>query len=289
MADNPITDRRSSIDPLIRWLSVLVFCAMAPAVPFAQAQQATPPPPTQAAAPGTEPANAEPPAAKAAAPVAASDDRPFARLFQNLGRDLRALPSRDSGLVLGMGSAGTLAIRGADDNLAAWAGEEGASGYTGFGRVLGDGWLQAGAATGTYVVGRLTGQPAIAHVGSDLVRAQVLNGLVTRGLKIAVTRSRPTGGRHAFPSGHASAAFTSAAVLQGHFGWKTGIPAYAVASLVGWTRVRDRAHWMSDVIFGATLGTIAGRTVTAGHRREPGWTIVPVATYGGAAVHVVKR
>ena len=105
--------------------------------------------------------------------------------------------------------------------------------------------------------------------------------------ELSVDRARPSGGQHAFPSGHTSATFASAAVLQGHFGWKVGAPAYAVAGLVGWTRVRDRAHWMSDVFFGATLGTIAGRTITRGHR-PASWSLVPTATPGGAAVFVVK-
>ena len=216
-----------------------------------------------------------------------TDDRPFTRLFQNLGRDLRALPSIDTVRILGTGGAGTIAMRGADDNLAAWADGEGTSGYSGFG-LIGDGWLQGSAAVGTYAIGRLSGRPAVTHIGSDLIRAQALNAIVTRGLKAAVDRTRPSGGHDAFPSGHASATFTSAAVLHGHFGWKVGVPAYAVAGLVGWTRVRDRQHWMTDVLFGATLGTIAGRTVTNSHRARPAWTVVPVATKGGAAVHVVK-
>ena len=230
----------------------------------------------QAPPPGTAP------------PTVWSDDQPFTRLFHNLARDLGSLPTIDTVRVLGTGGAGTIAVRNADDNLAAWANAEGTSGYTAFGRVLGDGWVQGSAAVGAYAVGKFSGHPALTHIGSDLIRAQALNAVVTRGLKAAVDRTRPTGGHHAFPSGHASAAFTSAGVLHGHFGWKVGVPAYALAGLVGWSRVRDRQHWMSDVFFGATLGTIAGRTVTRGHRARPTWTVVPAATRGGAALHVVK-
>jgi membrane-associated phospholipid phosphatase len=217
-----------------------------------------------------------------------TDDRPFIRLFHNLASDMGSLPTVDTARILGTGGIGTIVVRGADDNLAAWADAEGSSGYTGFGRVLGDGWVQGSAAVGTYAIGKLSSQPALTHIGSDLIRAQALNAVVTRGLKVAVDRSRPTGGHHAFPSGHASAAFTSAGVLHGHFGWKVGVPAYAMAGLVGWSRVRDRHHWMSDVFFGATLGTIAGRTVTSGHRARSTWMVVPSATKGGAALHVVK-
>jgi hypothetical protein len=55
---------------------------------------------------------------------------------------------------------------------------------------------------------------------------------------------------------------------------------------VSWTRVRDREHWLSDVIFGSALGIVAGRTV-ANHGHHA-WSIVPVTTRGGAAVYFVK-
>jgi len=228
------------------------------------------------------------PAQPPAAPNPWPDDRPFTRLLPNLARDLRALPSLESALTVAVGSAGTAAIHPSDDNLAAWAQRSGESSYTATGRVLGDGWTQAGAAVATYAIGRFAHNAEATHVGSDLVRAQLLNGLMTRGLKLAVDRNRPTGGGHAFPSGHTTATFASAAVLHGHYGWKAGIPAYALAGFVGWTRARDRAHWLSDVVFGATLGTIAGRTVTSGHRART-WTVVPAPTRGGAAVFVYRQ
>lgn len=210
-------------------------------------------------------------------------------MVQNLGRDLGKLPSIERSLLVIAGSVGTAAIHRRDEDVASWAERSGGSSYAPFGRVLGDAWTQSAAALGTYAVGRISTRPAITHVGSDLIRAQLLNGVLTTSVKAAVDRPRPGGGGRAFPSGHASATFTSAAVLQGHYGWKVGVPAYAVASLVGWTRVRDRSHWLSDVFFGGTVGTIAGWTVTSGHRSKPTWTIVPSATKGGAALYVVKR
>jgi membrane-associated phospholipid phosphatase len=128
----------------------------------------------------------------------------------------------------------------------------------------------------------------MAHVGSDLIRAQVLNGLITRTVKVVVNRTRPSGGGQAFPSGHASAAFASAGVLQQHFGWKAAVPAYAAASFVALTRVRDRAHWVSDVVFGAAVGLASARAVTRGHQSKA-WTITPVAMPGGAGFLVMRR
>ena len=216
------------------------------------------------------------------------DDRPFIHFFQNLGRDLRALPSWSSLGILGLGGAAAGLAHQADENLANASAESGAAGHTRFGDVFGNGWVQGGAAVATYVVGRLQHQPRVTHVGSDLIRAQVLNGLLTTTLKVAVDRTRPTGSGHAFPSGHTSATFASAAVLHGHFGWKVGVPSYVVASFVGWSRVWDGQHWLSDVVFGAAVGLAAGHTVTRGHRARD-WMVVPVRTSGGGAVHLVKR
>jgi membrane-associated phospholipid phosphatase len=221
------------------------------------------------------------------APTAWPDDRPLTRLVQNLGHDLAALPGTDTLFWLGVGGAGAMAAHPVDDNLAAWA--DGADpGYASVGGTLGDGFVIAGAALGTYAVGRVAGHAPTAHIGGDLIRAQVLNGLLTRGLKLIVARDRPSGGGHAFPSGHSSASFAAAAVLAEHFGWKAGLAAYATAGFIGWTRVHDRAHWLSDAVFGAAIGAVVGRTVTRGHRART-WTIVPAGTSGGFAVFVVRR
>jgi membrane-associated phospholipid phosphatase len=94
-------------------------------------------------------------------------------------------------------------------------------------------------------------------------------------------RSRPEGGGFSFPSGHTTAAFASATVLQQHFGWKVGVPAYAVASYVAASRVQTQKHYLSDVAFGAALGIVAGRSVTLG-RAGRGLRIEPMAAPGGA-------
>jgi len=137
-----------------------------------------------------------------------------------------------------------------------------------------------GVAVGVWGIGELTKHRLVTHVGSDLIRVQVMNGILSRGLKIAVDRPRPTGGGHAFPSGHTSASFATAGVLHQHFGWKAGAPAYAAATFIGYTRLRDRAHWLSDAVFGAALGLASARAVTRDHQSQT-WTIAPVAMPGG--------
>ena len=191
-------------------------------------------------------------------------------------------------IILGAGGAAAKIAGNSDESVDRWTVTHPAPSWTVIGRVAGDGWTMGGLALGTWGVGALTKNRLVEHVGSDLIRAQVMNGLLSRGLKIAVDRERPTGGGHAFPSGHTSASFTAAGVLHQHFGWKAGAPAYAAASFIGYTRIRDRAHWLSDAVFGAALGLASARAVTSDHRSQT-WTIAPAAVPGGAAILFVRR
>jgi hypothetical protein len=227
------------------------------------------------------------PGAPAQAPEPPPDDRPIHEFFQNLGRDIVALPTPETAIVIGAAVGGALATHPADDNLQLWADEQGPSGYTRIGRTAGDGWIQGGAALATYGAGLLSGHRTVTHIGSDLIRAQALNAVITRGMKLVAGRKRPSGGRESLPSGHASASFASAAVLDSHFGPKVGIPAYAVAGFIGWTRVRDNAHWLTDVIVGGAIGAAVGHTVARGHRNRS-WVVVPSVGRDRVAVHIVK-
>ena len=128
--------------------------------------------------------------------------------------------------------------------------------------------LQLGAAFATYAVGRALNKPCTASLGADLVQAQLMAQLLAAGIKQATRRSRPEGSGYSFPSGHTTVTFASATVLQRHFGWKVGVPAYGVAAYVAASRVEMNRHYLSDVAFGAALGIIAGRTVTLGRGRQ---------------------
>jgi hypothetical protein len=130
------------------------------------------------------------------------DDRPLTRLVQNLWRDVRDLPSERSLAILLAGSAGAGAARSQDHDIAAWIARKPAASYTRVGDVIGLGGIQAGVSLGTYAIGKLTGHAPATHVGSDLIRAQVLTAGITHGLKAGVGRVRPEGGRQPFPPRH---------------------------------------------------------------------------------------
>ena len=66
---------------------------------------------------------------------------------------------------------------------------------------------------------------------------------MTYALKYLIKKERPDGSdKHSFPSMHTSVSFTGAAFIQRRYGWKWGIPAYAIASYVGWSRTYAKKH-----------------------------------------------
>jgi hypothetical protein len=228
------------------------------------------------------------PQARAVPPKAPPPDRPITHIVQNLGHDLGRMASIDTLMILGAGGAASILTSNSDGPVDRWTVNNPAGSWTSVGRIVGDGWTMGGMALGTWGIGELTDNRLMAHIGSDLIRTQVMNGLLSRGLKIAVDRPRPTGGGHAFPSGHTSASFATAHVLHQHFGWKAGAPAYAAATFIGYTRIRDRAHWLSDAVFGAALGLASARAVTRGHESQT-WSVIPAAVPGGAAIVFIRR
>jgi membrane-associated phospholipid phosphatase len=190
-----------------------------------------------------------------------------ASLFTTLPSDFAHLFTPTNGLIIGVGGAGSLAVHPKDDEIAADLFDPSGARRDFFraGASIGDGVEQSAFALGTYVVGRVWQKPRIVSAGADLVDAQIVNGVLTQGIKAATQRRRPSGGTHAFPSGHTSATFATAEVLREHFGWKWGAPAYAVGVYVSVSRMVDNKHWASDVVFGTAIGLVSGRAASFGH------------------------
>jgi membrane-associated phospholipid phosphatase len=124
---------------------------------------------------------------------------------------------------------------------------------------------------GLYLVSLHTGDAEIHDLSKSLFNAVAITGLSTVALKATIGSNTtapnrepdPFGG--AWPSGHTSSSFAFAAVLDEYYGPMIGIPAYALAGLVGWERIDDGEHDLSDVVFGAVLGYVIGKTVAAEH------------------------
>ena len=178
-----------------------------------------------------------PAVAPSSTPVASSDakqDSPITHFFQNLGHDVEHLASRESGVTMLVGVGAALAAHPADQEVANWARQEQPSQAASVGNAIGLGWVQATAGIGTWAIGVTRHEPIVSSVGSDLLRAQALNAVLTDSLKVVANRTRPSGGSQSFPSGHTSATMATAAVLQSHFGWKVGVVGYAFGGFVGW-------------------------------------------------------
>lgn len=71
-----------------------------------------------------------------------------------------------------------------------------------------------------------------------------------------------------FPSGHATMAFAAASVLSRRYHehrWVSWL-AYGGATFIALSRIPDRAHFPSDVFFGASLGYVVGHFVVVPNR-----------------------
>lgn len=156
------------------------------------------------------------------------------------------------------------------------------------GEVIGSFGVQFGGAAATYAIARITKHQRSAMVGADLVRAQLVTQGFTQALKLTIDRTRPDGDDWSFPSGHSSGTFASATVLHRHFGWKVGVPAYAVAAYVAASRLAERRHYASDVIVGAGVGIVSARAVTVG-RGTTRFALTPMTVPGRGAGIAVTR
>jgi len=211
-------------------------------------------------------------------------------LFGDLGEDFKHLPEMQNVYIAAVGGGLALAAHPVDQTFNARLLSHYDTVNRAFapGKYLGDTPVQIAFSVGTYAVGRLRDQPKVAHLGMDLLQAQIMTELLVEPIKFAVGRQRPDGSNHqSFPSGHAAVTFATATVIERHLGWRKSVLAYAIASYVAMSRIHDDRHYLSDVIFGAALGTIAGRTVV--HHQSDYWAFSPVAVPGGGVAFMISR
>ena len=171
-----------------------------------------------------------------------------------------------------------------------------------------------------YGVGRLFGQNRLADLGLHGTESIIVAGILTSGIKLTAGRARPylSGDNHpgdfqlfrgltkgdgyqAFPSGHAMAAFAAASAVTAETSrwwpgsaWVIGPAMYGGATMVGISRMYNNAHWASDVVIGAAIGTFGGIKVVKYHHTRPGnrldrWLLsaTPVAHAGQFGLSVV--
>ena len=140
-----------------------------------------------------------------------------------------------------------------------------------------------------YIYGELFKDPRAKTTALDSIAASAIaSGIVTNSFKYVIGRGRPTdrhgaynfrpfSGQDSFSSGHTTEAFALASVISEHYDslW-VQVPAYGLASAVGYARLNNNRHWPSDVLAGATIGTFVGKTVVHFNQRHRQVSIQPL-------------
>ena len=106
----------------------------------------------------------------------------------------------------------------------------------------------------------------------------------TYALKFTIDKTRPNGESQSFPSGHAAMSFSSAEFIRKRYGWEYGVPAYAIATFVAYSRVEAGQHYTIDVIGGTAIGILSSYLIT---RPYKDWNIQPEAGYSYYGIRLV--
>lgn len=208
-------------------------------------------------------------------------------LFKPLAGDFRQLGRSENLFLIGLGAGAALTSHPWDREVARSSWNETTHDAFEPGKHVGSFLAQSGAAVITYAIGRTTGSERVADFGARLFRAQVVAQGTTQAIKFATHRTRPDGSALSFPSGHTAAAFATASVVHADFGWKASVPAYAMAGWIAASRVQMDRHYLSDVIAGATIGLLAGRSLTVGQGAAR-FSLSPMVVPGGIGVAAVR-
>jgi hypothetical protein len=196
-------------------------------------------------------------------------------------QDVKHLPSLQSLLIASVGGAAALAVHPADKSVNSHL-----SGHNDLfapGAVIGNTGTLVGAAFGTWGFGKMLGSHDASHLGLDGLRAIGLSEMMLQSLKYTVRRERPDhSSGYSFPSGHSADTFALATVIERHAGFGWSLIGYAAASYVAMSRLHDNVHYLSDVVFGAAVGSIAGTTITRHGRSN--YALIPFSEPGGGGL-----
>lgn len=141
-------------------------------------------------------------------------------------------------------------------------------------RPLGEPVVYLGLTAGLLAAGAIGHQSKLLNASGRLASTVVVASAAAEGLKIAAGRHRPDdslfdsddfapfSGPTSMPSGHTTLAFAFATELADdiHQPWAT-VGLYTLATAVGWSRLNDNRHWLSDVGAGAALGIVSAKIV----------------------------
>ena len=183
-------------------------------------------------------------------------------------------------LGIGAGTALTLSQTDADEDVQSSL--KGSIGdFAEIGDIGGSAVALAGITVASYITAKSIKDEKLLQTSEALIEAEILTAVTTSAIKLSVGRERPDGSgsrfTSSFPSGHVSGSFAMASVFDVMYGHKAGFPLYAFSAFVGLSRISDNKHFLSDVLFGAALGTAVGRGVAKIHKKEKrgNFTVIP--------------
>ncbi|MEE2637326.1 MAG: phosphatase PAP2 family protein [Acidobacteriota bacterium] len=214
--------------------------------------------------------------------VAVTRDVRFSNFFGTLAWNVtEGLFSSHNLMPVLIGGAGALAVYPVDMEISDHLiGEAAAVGHAG--HAIGHPMTTVASVLTSVVAAQYTQNRRFRGFAYTLAQAQILDSTLKYVLKGSISRTRPSGENdNSFPSGHTSTTLTLATVAASYYGYRVAIPAYAAAAFVGLSRLERGKHFPSDIVFGATLGYIAGRTAIRGTERSllpEGVTIAPVVS-----------
>jgi len=236
--------------------------------------------------------------------LAKTNDAPFIswRYVERVGSDMADLPSviahwdgadwLTAGAIAGAGYAGYTVDGDVRRDLVNHHPEQ-LGDLSSFSTHFGDWRYELPILTGAWIGGMVFKSQELSRVAADGIEASAIAaGVMVPVLNYLTGRDLPNKNlpaydfhpfhRHlySFPSGHTAEAFAIATVvdqdLRERFGyWHTPL-VYAIASGVGFSRIRDQRHYLSDVIIGAGIGWSVARWVARRHHPRPAGEAVPL-------------
>jgi hypothetical protein len=200
-----------------------------------------------------------------------------------LWNDTLSLFTWKNALVLGAAAGGAVAIR---DNADQPVRRETAEHPLRWGegskvlRQFGEYTYQVPVFAGVYALSLWIDDEHLHEFSKAVISAYAINAVITVSIKGITNTQRPSNefenGHYGFPSYHSSSTFAIAAIVDEYYGWPLGLPSYVLAGLVGWSRIDQREHDLSDVLFGSVLGFVIGKTVACAHlERNSNITVLP--------------